>query len=77
MPPDSFESLPDPFPHKDVELLISRAWDGDLSAEESERLAEHLRQCPECSARSKRFLHFLTRLAEFTDPGETPAEEQG
>jgi len=75
MPPESFDSSQDPLVHGDVERWVSRAWDGDLSADETRRFVDHIRRCPECSGRSKRFLHFLTRLGEFTDPGEPEGAE--
>ena len=75
MTPESFDSSQDSLVHKDVELFVSRDWDGVLSADETRRLVDHIRRCPECSTRSKRFLHLLTRLGEFTDPGESEETE--
>jgi len=52
------------FKHEDVGLLLSRAWDDDLRPGEAQWLAEHLRQCEECSTASKRFVSFLLRLED-------------
>ena len=73
MPHDADDQAGNPLDHKDIELYISRVWDGDLSPEEIRSLEEHLRGCPECAARSKRFLSFLARLGQFTDPDEPTA----
>jgi anti-sigma factor RsiW len=75
MPHESSGQADSPLDHKDVELYISRVWDGDLAPEEIRSLEEHLRSCPECAARSKKFLSFLARLGQFTEPDESAADE--
>lgn len=62
-----------PFKHGDVGLLVSRAWDGRLSPEEEKWLERHLRECPECSKASARFLGFLIRMADALDEDRNPS----
>jgi len=48
--------------HDQVGVFMSRAWDGELSAEEAQALARHLRECRECWDWAKQFLDFLVRV---------------
>ena len=62
--------------HEQAALLISRAWDGELTCEEERQLEEHLRRCSQCAEHAARFYSFLRRmqraLERHEDSGRLP-----
>ncbi len=79
-PPAGYEARPRPaesISHEEASLLVSKAWDGVLTSEESYSLASHLRACPDCNAAAKNMLEFLARLddASSKGPSASPPDE--
>jgi anti-sigma B factor antagonist len=52
----------DELSHDDAELLISKTWDGEITAVEAERLSVHLQQCPECARQAEETSRLLRRI---------------
>jgi anti-sigma factor RsiW len=48
--------------HAHAKLLVSKAWDGEVSAEETRALTEHLGRCPSCLREAERMRAFMKRL---------------
>ena len=48
--------------HKEARLMISRAWDGELSESEEEILFEHLYRCEECLTAAERMRTLIEAL---------------
>jgi anti-sigma factor RsiW len=48
--------------HADAELLISKAWDGEITATEAELLSLHLQHCPQCAMTAEEMSRVLARL---------------
>ena len=53
--------------HDRVSLLISRAWDYELSETEHAQLRQHLETCEACAASAHKFRQFLEALDRFKD----------
>jgi len=50
--------------HEGAKLLVSRAWDGEVSAEELRLLSEHLQACAECAEAAERMRAFLGKVED-------------
>lgn len=50
--------------HDEARLLVSKAWDGEVSADELRALSEHLQACPECADAAERMRAFLGRIED-------------
>jgi predicted anti-sigma-YlaC factor YlaD len=56
-------------------LIVSKAWDGEATAREVQRLESHLRACERCRKMAKRMRSFFTAMDQAVDhcfPEETP-----
>ena len=61
--------------HRKAKLLLSKAWDHEITREESRGLAEHLEHCPECSPYAREMLAFLAQLENALGRGRTSGHE--
>ncbi len=48
--------------HAHAKLLVSRAWDGEVSEDEVRALTEHLGCCPNCMREAERMRSFMQTL---------------
>ena len=48
--------------HEEAELLISKTWDGEITAAEAELLSLHLPHCPECAKSAEEMGRLLARV---------------
>ena len=48
--------------HEQAELLISKTWDGEITAPEAERLSLHLQHCPNCALSAEEMSRLLARV---------------
>ena len=48
--------------HDDAELLISKVWDGAVTAIEAERLSVHLQHCSDCARNAEEMSRLLPRI---------------
>lgn len=48
--------------HEEARMLVSKAWDGEVSADELRMLSEHLQACAECAEAAGRMRAFLGKV---------------
>lgn len=53
--------------HEQARLLVSKAWDGEVTAEELRALSEHLLACAECAEAAERMQAFLGRVEDLLE----------
>jgi anti-sigma factor RsiW len=53
--------------HEEARLLVSRAWDGEVGAEELRALSEHLQACAACAAAAERMRAFLGKIDDLLE----------
>ena len=65
----------DSISHSQARLLISKAWDHEITPQEAAQLAHHLNRCPACATHAQKMRLFLQRM-ERARPGRD-AEQRG
>jgi hypothetical protein len=48
--------------HDEAQLLISKAWDGEVTAREADLLTSHLQQCKACAQSGEEMARVLKRI---------------
>jgi len=61
--------------HRKARLLLSKAWDKEISKEEARLLAHHLKHCEECSPYAKEMLSFLEQVESMLGRAPTAAQQ--
>jgi hypothetical protein len=53
--------------HEEARLLVSKAWDGEVTGAELQALSEHLQGCAECADAAERMRALLGRVEDLLD----------
>jgi hypothetical protein len=63
-PADASNGLPrsDQLTHDEAQLLISKAWDGEVTAREADLLTLHLQHCKACAESGTEMARVLRRI---------------